>query len=534
MHQAGPGSPAPRSSSRSSYAKQQEDALAALTALAQPGREDRDYLRPGSDLVHVDLSGRDSRVRRARPARLAPREKAPGALNDYYDIPVVTFRHHPVRGAILTVFFIAGVAFWRVTSGWHHAYFLIIILAAPVFLFKAFNWLLSWKDKPVKLGPRDEELLDQLNVVVTVPVYNEDPALLDRCLYGLVNQSRPPQRIDVVDDGSKLDYTELRHHWERIWPGGTEIHWLRQRNQGKRKAHAKTFISAPEADVFVTVDSDTTLEYRAIEEGLKPFIYPQVMSVAGIEVGFNASKNFLTRMQGSLQMYSQVVMGAAWSVIGDMYTNRGPFALYRAVMVREITPLYRDETFFGRPVILGDDSLLALCAGSRGKAVQQLTAYGLTMLPENWGHHVRQRIRWARGRTVRNFWRVKYRRMNCYIWWYTTLGIYAFLSALGILVSVVVAWPDSAYAAADMLLAMFTWHCLMQLRVYCFHRSDERWSDRLLMMLIRPMSSLWAALVLATLVRAYGTVTCLRQGWTTRQQGAELSFSEEVEREAVA
>ena len=59
------------------------------------------------------------------------------------------------------------------------------------------------------------------------------------------------------------------------------------------------------------------------------------MSVAGIELGFNAHVNFLTRLQNSLQIYSQAVIGAAWSVAGDMYTNRGPFALYRAPMVRE-------------------------------------------------------------------------------------------------------------------------------------------------------------------------------------------------------
>ena len=128
----------------------------------------------------------------------------------------------------------------------------------------------------------------------------------------------------------------MTRYWVGTWSNGTEIRWTRQANQGKRRAHALVFESVPEADIFITVDSDTTLDRRAIEEGLKPFQNRKVMSVAGIELGFNATKNFLTRMQCSLQLYAQAVTGAAWSVAGDMYTNRGPFALYWAPMVRRV------------------------------------------------------------------------------------------------------------------------------------------------------------------------------------------------------
>jgi hyaluronan synthase len=462
-----------------------------------------------------------------------PGEKATGALNETYPIPSVTFSHRRARGAALTALLIASLVAWRLAYAWHHEVPLGLLAAvAPVFAFKAGSWLLSWKDEPVRVGRRAQEYLDRLCVVVTVPVYNEDPALLDRCLFALVNQSRPPQRVDVVDDGSRLDYSLLVAHWARVWPGGTVVHWRRQHNQGKRRAHALTFASAPEADVFVTVDSDTTLEFRALEEGLKPFIDSRVMSVAGIEMGFNAYTNFMTRLQSSLQLFSQVLMGATWSAVGDMYTNRGPFALYRAGMVREIIPLYAGERFFGRRVILGDDSLLALCASGRGKSVQQLSAFGLTMWPETLGHHLRQRLRWARGRAVRNFWRLKYRPFFSYVWWFTALGIYTFLSGLGLLVLVGITWPTTARVGAHVLLAMFIWGCLNQFRAFCFWRSDERWSDRLLTVLMRPLTSLWASIVLSRLVRALGTVTCLRQGWTTRQQGAELVYAHK-ESEAV-
>jgi hyaluronan synthase len=368
---------------------------------------------------------------------------------------------------------------------------------------------------------------------VAVPAYNEDPGLLDRCLYALVNQSRPPNLVWVVDDGSETDYTMLRRYWAGTWPRGTEIRWTRQRNQGKRQAHAVVFEAVSEADIFVTVDSDTTLERHAIEEGLKPFQSENVMSVAGIEMGFNATKNFLTRLQCSLQLYAQAVIGAAWSAAGDMYTNRGPFALYRAAAIRGFLTLYRDETFFGRRVILGDDSLLTLFASSLGRSVQQLTAFGLTMWPETLGHHLRQRTRWARGRAMRNFWRIKYRPLDSYCWWFTVSGIYVFLLSVSLVVLIVVWWPVSASFAVRALIAIGVLSIPNSLRVLCFGRSDENRYDRILLFLIRPLAALWSSVVLARMIRLWGTLTVLRQGWTTRKHGAELVLSPAAGKEAV-
>lgn len=465
------------------------------------------------------VRGSDHDVHGYGPAGLAPGQIAAGALNDSYDVPRITFNRNEARGLLISGLLVSGWVTWHL--GWEPL--LLIACALPSIVFRAVSWILSWFDTPVSTGATGtRRRLEQLRVTVAVPVYNEDPGLLDRCLWALVNQSRPPQLVWVVDDGSATDYTVVQQHWERTWPRGTRICWTRQPNQGKRRAHALVFESDRDADIFITVDSDTTLEHRAIEEGLKPFRSRGVMSVAGIEMGFNAYHNFLTRLQSSLQLFAQAVIGAAWSYAGDMYTNRGPFALYRAAMVREFLDVYRDETFFGRRMILGDDSLLALCASTRGRSVQQLTAYGLTMWPENLGHHLRQRIRWARGRAARNFWRTKYRPVMSYCWWFTVTGIYDFLFSLGLVTLLVVSWPASAQVAARLGIAMIVLSVPNSLRTLCFRRSDETLSDRVILVLIRPVAALWSSIVLARFVRLWGTVTLLRQGWTTRQNGAEL------------
>jgi hyaluronan synthase len=437
---------------------------------------------------------------------VAAREVTPGALSERYEIPEVTFSRKQARGLLLSSLLVTSWIVWHL--GWQSL--VLALCAAPAISFRGLSWVLSWFDQPSVVASRaGRRYLARLHVTVAVPAYNEDPGLLDRCLFALVNQSRPPQLIWVVDDGSQTDYSTLRRYWERTRPGSTEIRWTRQQNQGKRRAHAVVFEAVPEADIFVTVDSDTTLEWRAIEEGLKPFQSKSVMSVAGIEMGFNAATNFLTRLQCSLQLYAQAVIGAAWSAAGDMYTNRGPFALYRAAAVREFMPLYRDETFFGRHVVLGDDSLLTLFASSLGKSVQQLTAFGLTMWPETLSHHLRQRIRWARGRAMRNFWRIKYRPIHSYCWWFTVTGIYGFLFSTCLLVLTILWWPVSASFAIRALIAIAVLSIPNSMRVLCFGRSDESRNDRIMLFLIRPAAALWSSLVLARVVRLWGTLTVL-------------------------
>src|SRR5262249_23807507 len=250
-----------------------------------------------------DLDLRNRRVRHRRPQVLAASKIAPGALRDSYDIPEVTFSRNEGRGILLTTMLVAG---W---VSWHLGYQSLVLLActAPATVFRVVGFVLSWVDGPVEARPAGLERMDRLHVTIAIPVYNEDQGLLDRCLFAAVNQSRPAQLIWVVDDGSLTDYSALARHWVGTWPNGTEVRWSRQSNQGKRQAHARVFESVPEADVFVTVDSDTTLDRRALEEGLKPFQSRKVMSVAGIEMGFNANTNFLTRLQSSLQLYSQAV-----------------------------------------------------------------------------------------------------------------------------------------------------------------------------------------------------------------------------------
>jgi hyaluronan synthase len=407
-------------------------------------------------------------------------------------------------------------------------------LWVPRFLSLCWQWTASWFDQPTQdYAPR----LDRLALTVVIPCYNEDPGLLDRCLWALHRQTRLPQRIVVVNDGSSVDYRQLREHWTRIAPAETdsntalaqdaiEVVWHDlQANVGKKHAQGVAFGSTPDTDVYVIIDSDTALAQDAIEEGLKPLASRSVASVAGIELAMNHKKNWLTCAASMRGRIFQYISCAAQSARGDVLINRGAFFLIRSAVVWEALPAYLNETLFGRPVRLGDDAALTLFARNRGKTVQQSTAFALTMYPETISHHLRQWVRWMRGSTIRNFWRIKYLSAATYGWWFTVLSVNGVFLGASYPVIIALTWPRSARPAAWLLLFMVVWGWVFALRGLCIRRSDETLGWLILSWLAYPVMTLWMLLVLRP-VQWYGTATFLKQNWKTRAAGAEVTLDE--------
>ncbi|MHB1431943.1 MAG: glycosyltransferase family 2 protein [Streptosporangiaceae bacterium] len=395
-----------------------------------------------------------------------------------------------------------------------------------VFALSVIQWTLAIFERPYTgWSPR----LDAMKVVVSVPVYNEEPATLDRVLYALATQTRLPDVVHVVDDGSKVNFNQIRDHWRADPVLGPRLWWVRQVNKGKKFAQAACFTRHPDADVFITVDSDTVLADNAIEEGLKPFLRDDVYSVAGLELGFNHAKNWLTLLTSSRTLSWQLLSCSAQHVAGgDIMVNRGTYALYRADMIREVMPAYLEETFLGRPVKLGDDAALTLFAQCRGRAVQQPTAACLTMYPENLRHHFKQWVRWMRGSTIRTFWRLHYLPLTSWSFWFTVINTWTFVVSIGATAAMAAEWPRSEPYVATALLATIGWAILMAMRTTAVRRTDQNWLDRLINILISPATAMWVTLVLRPL-RIYGIATCLRQGWVTRGRVEILTTSEHVE-----
>lgn len=519
-------------SARSS-AQSPAQALVAPQALAKPSHSTPEELPShgrvspvrGSD--NLFLRGGHSGPRRYHSPSLAPRQITPGALAHTYDLPRVTYHKNYVPWLVTAS---AALILWMA----YHSSLVIPVahldstVVAILWLsvaFAAFQQLISWKDQPRGVAEGQQEALDALRVVVAVPVYNEDPGLLDRAIWSLANSSRPPDVVHVVEDGKqKIDYTPLREYWPFVERPGFRVVWTRKPlNRGKKWAQSEVFASHGDADIFITIDSDTALEFHAIHEGLKPFSDPSIASVAGIEVMYNSHVNWLTRSVTSRNIVYQFLTWGSQSAVGDLLVNRGTYALYRAHVIHEIMPAYVGETFLGHPIKLGDDAALALFARDRGRTVQQLTAFSLPMCAESLSHHFRQFTRWMRGKAIRDEWRLRYLPVFSYGWLFTVLTIFGVLASTGTTVLMLVFLPATGRLLEYTLITMTLGSLIAGTRVFCVHRSDEdRW-DRIVSWLIYPSALLWVMFALRPL-RFYGAATCLRQGWVTRQAGAEVGI----------
>jgi len=388
------------------------------------------------------------------------------------------------------------------------------------FLILVWTTALGYMERPFKVTREEAERLNALRVMVSVPAYNEDHDALAECVRSMLNGTRRPQRIHVVDDGSTEDYGDL--------PGilaaeadalGVELVWERVPNGGKRMAQVRAFAADDEADVFITVDSDSLLDRTAIEELLKPFKDKRVGSVAGIVVALNNQRSLLTRMTDLWFVVGQLADRSAMSTMGSVLVNCGPLAAYHAPMIRRNLKGYISETFFGRRVEFSDDSMLTLYALAEGyRAVQQPTAFAYTLMPEKVYHHLRQYLRWMRGATIRSVWRFRYLPLRSYAFWGHALGWVQMVLGTAVFAILIIGGLFINPASIPWLFVIpiavgYAQAC----RYLLVGRSDESVRSQLVTVALSPLATLWSFVVLRA-VRWYGMVTCLKTGsWGTRE-----------------
>ena len=171
------------------------------------------------DLDRVrDLSMFDPAADTGNTAVLPPWEAGNGALilSRSFQIPRVTFR--PRRGlAIIPVaMIVAGSVFLHRTVLGRFSpgeTWMLGVWAVSLF-FVLSQLLLAWFQRPYTVTEAQRAKLDRLAVAAVVPCYNEDPAILDRTIYALFAQTRAPDWVIVVDDGSTADYSDVRARWQ--------------------------------------------------------------------------------------------------------------------------------------------------------------------------------------------------------------------------------------------------------------------------------------------------------------------------------
>jgi len=123
------------------------------------------------------------------------------------------------------------------------------------------------------------------SIAVVIPAYNAQ-AYIGEALDSVSTQSRRPEQIIIVDDGSSDDTAERIREWERQYNG--ELHLLQQSNQGVSAAR-NTGIRYAKTDLVALLDADDVFLPHHLEQLERAFKnHPQILLCFGDALYFDS------------------------------------------------------------------------------------------------------------------------------------------------------------------------------------------------------------------------------------------------------
>lgn len=360
-----------------------------------------------------------------------------------------------------------------------------------------------------------------LVIAAVVPTFNEDPVVFELCLRSLLSQEKPIDEIWVIDDGSpddschRMATTMLANR-----RGGHVIRF--DANRGKRHAMAVAFRES-NADLFLTVDSDTVLEPDAVIELASVFGDDAVEAATGSVRALNPDASLLARLIDLRYANAFLFERAAYSWVGSVLCCCGSLAMYRAATVKDNLDDFLSQTFLGVPVQFGDDRRLTNYALARGRVLFAERARGYTAVPSTLSHFVRQQVRWNKSffretlHVLKGFPRLSWpwliSAVELVLWVTLTLGL---VGAVFIRPAMV-GWAVIIGYLANVVFASYARSVRFFAQPSLSKRSD------LSTFLLSPAYAVVHVLLLIPL-RVW-TLCTLKQGsWGTRQSGVEVGI----------
>jgi hyaluronan synthase len=366
------------------------------------------------------------------------------------------------------------------------------------------------------------ESADSYYVAAVITVHNEDPETFRRCLESLLLQTRRPDVLTIVDDGSAArDCLDLAHasrrEFEELGTMLSVVHF--RQNRGKRQGLAAGFRRAWDADLYVCIDSDTELKFDAIEKSLRYFADPRVQAVTGWVLAANWNSNLLTRLIDLRYANAFLCERAAYSQLGSVLCACGSLALYRGSAVRKYLDDFLTQQFLGLPCTYGDDRRLTYYCLREGQVRLAANAIAWTVVPETMGHFLRQQLRWSKSFLRESWEMLTSMPLRRVCWWLTCLEITTWVTFTTMLLYVMLMRPlvsghisVTSYLTATLLLSYArSGHYLRSDHPHC-----NRF-DRIITYALAPVYGL-IHIVLLLPLRFVAVFTLRDNSWGTRSQ----------------
>jgi hyaluronan synthase len=480
------------------------------TDLSPPWWRPEDYNPALETLVERQEQGlaslmelaRDSPASRAQPAKASPRR-----------ILAVGLLTGSILGFVLAIHMAqAPQGSEIIRLGWYGTAILVLL---------SLKLLMSLLAAPTRANPGGDEILARYKVAGIITCRNEDPAVFARCLSSILDSTRLPSFVTVVDDGSaSAACVNIARTLAPVFrAAGVDYEVIVfPENLGKRAGLAAGFRRTWDADVYLCVDSDTILHPEAIANALRPFRRRRVQATTGAVFAANRSGNILTRLIDLRYCYAFLGERAAYSVVGSVLCACGSLALYRGSTVRKYLDDFMSQRFLGRPCTYGDDRRLTYYCLREGQVLLAPDAIAWTLVPATLPHFLRQQLRWSKSFFRESLWMVGTVPPWRVCWWLTLIEIAAWSGFTSALVYSVAVRP-----AVSGHFAVLTY--LVSILILSYARSghyieaqhpDLGWAGRLATLAIAPLYGLIHMTLLLPL-RVIALLTLRDNGWGTRK-----------------
>lgn len=344
-----------------------------------------------ADSLHglpCELKGRVVAVRRHGPLKsdgveivvrwAAPLSKMIGRVIGSYQRQIAVF-----------VALVMAVVIWAKWESldyfWYAPFFYIYSGSLLIFLLSRF--FISWKHRaPLPTGYTP-------SVSIVISVRNEEAAItrtIETCYR--TDYPDPLREIIVVNDGSTDDTPGILENLKKRFPA---LKVLNQPPLGKRAAMASGVLQAG-GEVVVFVDSDTFLFKSALRHIVCGFEDPTLGASAGFTEVENADTNTLTGLQEVRYFVSYQLLKSSEGYYDVVTCCPGCLSAYRRAYLLEILDPWLNQKFLGVPATFGDDRSLTNYILKKYRVIYNDLALASTLVPESWGHYMRQQVRWKK------------------------------------------------------------------------------------------------------------------------------------------
>ncbi len=445
-----------------------------------------------------------ARVAAVRPAKTDGRAQHDLILRWDKPLPqllngVVLSHQRRIGFAVGALFVMILLMKWKTLDYfWYSPATFIYSMALAGFLLSRF--IISWYHKT----PKMTSYVPSLSVVISVR--NEEKAIgktVETCF--AAEYPDELREVIVIDDGSIDGTARVLRELQNRYPA-LKTHGIPP--SGKRFAMAEG-IRRAKGEIVVFVDSDTFLTPDALRQIVCGFEDPTLGASAGYTGVENSELNALTGMQEVRYYVSNRLLKSSESIFGCVTCCPGCLSAYRRVYLLEILDEWLNQKFLGLPATFGDDRSLTNYILRKYRVIYNDNAVASTLVPETWGHYMRQQLRWKKS-WLRETWIA-----SGFMWRkhpVAVISFYAssFFSLLSPLMLLRVLYLEGK--GTDPVLAFYMTGlvliALLQSLYFLYKRPSSNWS----------LGMLWCAssLVIMGPQTYYALMTVRRNHWGTR------------------